>query len=263
MASEIAGALLALLMTAGCCIWWTVIRQLRAGVQPWRKYEVPPAEGEFGVLFATVIVWLLIPSLALLGLGARPEEESLRRVLVIGLGQVLTFIVVGSMVVPGARRRLSFGIRFDHVPQQMLDGVVGFLACVPPVAIGAVLTSPLRDEKTQNLLLRILEHNPGWQSTAAILVVAGVLAPLVEELVFRSVLQSGLQSVLRTRNAIVLVALLFSAVHGWPDMLPLFPLALLLGLLFHLRRSLIAVVTTHLLFNATNLAYALLTESAN
>ena len=84
-----------------------------------------------------------------------------------------------------------------------------------------------------------------------------VLAPLVEELVFRVVLQTALIDWIGPGQAVCGVALLFAAIHGWPDMLPLIPLALILGTHYALRRSYVTVVLIHMLFNASNLLLAL------
>jgi membrane protease YdiL (CAAX protease family) len=53
--------------------------------------------------------------------------------------------------------------------------------------------------------------------------------------------------------AIGIVTVLFAAVHGLPDALPIVPLALVLGYVFHRTRSYVAVVTLHALFNSYNL----------
>jgi membrane protease YdiL (CAAX protease family) len=50
----------------------------------------------------------------------------------------------------------------------------------------------------------------------------------------------------------------FAGVHGLHDALPLLPLALVLGALYHLRRSYVAIVTAHACFNAAFLVLALL-----
>jgi membrane protease YdiL (CAAX protease family) len=59
----------------------------------------------------------------------------------------------------------------------------------------------------------------------------------------------------------VATALLFCAVHGWRDGVPLLPLALLLGQTRRTVPGLLAPVIAHSLFNATNLTLAALTMS--
>ena len=76
------------------------------------------------------------------------------------------------------------------------------------------------------------------------------------------ILQGWLQSRIEPAWAIFAVAVLFAFVHGWPDSLPLIPLSLILGYVYYRRHSYLAVVMLHLLFNATNLALAVLTQQA-
>ena len=88
-----------------------------------------------------------------------------------------------------------------------------------------------------------------------------VLAPAAEELIYRVAIQGSLVRWMSPNRAMLVVALLFSSVHGWPDMLALFPLALILGYVYHQRHSFLAVVVLHALFNAMNLFNALLLQS--
>jgi membrane protease YdiL (CAAX protease family) len=85
-----------------------------------------------------------------------------------------------------------------------------------------------------------------------------VLAPLVEELIYRVVLQTWLQKIAPPREALIAVAIIFAAVHRLPDALPLLPLALILGYVYQQRRSFLTIVLIHMLFNAVNLILALL-----
>jgi membrane protease YdiL (CAAX protease family) len=87
---------------------------------------------------------------------------------------------------------------------------------------------------------------------------AVVLAPLAEELMFRVVIQGWLESREKPAAAITTTALLFSVIHGLPDAIGLFPLALILGYVYRRTHSYLAVVVLHGLFNAFNLSMVLL-----
>ena len=56
------------------------------------------------------------------------------------------------------------------------------------------------------------------------------------------------------RAAIPVAAVVFAAVHGFPDSLAIVPLALVLGDAYQRRRSYWEVVAAHALFNAVMLA---------
>jgi membrane protease YdiL (CAAX protease family) len=81
-------------------------------------------------------------------------------------------------------------------------------------------------------------------------------------LLYRVVIQGWLESRITPRAAIIFVSILFAAIHsesGRPDALPILPLALILGYVYHRRHSLLAAFTLHATFNAANLALALMT----
>ncbi len=93
-----------------------------------------------------------------------------------------------------------------------------------------------------------------WLVVLGVIVVLG--APLVEELVYRGFLQSGLQSKFNDGVALVVVAAWFAGVHGRVAELPgLFAFALVLGLCLAFTKRLGMPVVAHLAFNATGLAF--------
>lgn len=96
-----------------------------------------------------------------------------------------------------------------------------------------------------------------WMVVLALIVVVG--APLVEEIVYRGMVQSGLESQWGARASLVFTAILFAAVHLVPVEFPgLLSFALVLGWA-RLRTGRLGLpVVTHMAFNATGLAFALL-----
>jgi membrane protease YdiL (CAAX protease family) len=152
----------------------------------------------------------------------------------------------------------QFGFRRDCWQQQLADGILGFLASLVPVGLVFGLTAAFRTQESSHALLRLLESDQSMETVFWICVSAVIAAPLVEELVYRVVLQTWLEQRLPPRVALVVAAVIFSAVHRFPDALPLFPLAIVLGYLYQQRRSYLSIVVVHALFNATNLAVLLL-----
>jgi len=172
---------------------------------------------------------------------------------------VLLFgIVMLPLVVSDGRVLQQFGFRAERWRQQLADGLLGFLASVVPVGLVFGLTLPFRTQENGHALLRLLESDQSFATVFWICVSAAVMAPLVEELIYRVVVQTWLEQRLPPRAALVIAAVIFSAVHRMPDALPLFPLALVLGYLYQQRRSYLSIVVVHSLFNATNLAVLLL-----
>ena len=158
----------------------------------------------------------------------------------------------------------GFGIRFDDIGRQLSEGVQGFLASLLPVGIVLLLTDQLglRDPARQHDYLQFLQKRRDAASIVWVALSAVVLAPLVEELLFRVVLQGAAQRFFSPCWSIVLVAAAFSAVHGWVDALALFPLAVVLGYIFYRRHSYLTIVIVHALFNLSMLVLQLLTLDA-
>ncbi len=156
----------------------------------------------------------------------------------------------------------SLGFRLTNFARQVRDGVhVYFLSLLPVFAVWYA-ASPWRKEEDLHPLLKFLRENSSFEPVAWVFFAAAVIAPLYEELLYRVVLQTGLELSLPRRAALVATAVIFAAVHGMPDSVPLLPLALLLGYLYQQRRSFAANVITHSLFNATNLLFAWLSANA-
>jgi uncharacterized protein len=103
--------------------------------------------------------------------------------------------------------------------------------------------------------IKMTAEYPFYFLLAIIAVIA--LAPLIEEFLFRGLLQSFIRKYLGAKQAIVITAVCFSCFHLSPEqglgnipiLLSLFPLALFLGFLYERQRSLCASIGLHSLFN--------------
>lgn len=154
----------------------------------------------------------------------------------------------------------EYGFHFQDPGGQASDGALGFLASVIPVVLFWLATVPWRTDENQHGLLRLLSEDRSIETLLLVVVLAAVLAPLVEELMYRVVLQTALEKLAHPREAMLVVAVIFSAMHQLPDAIPLFPLALILGYVYQQRRSYLTVVLIHMLFNGTNLLFMILTQ---
>ena len=153
----------------------------------------------------------------------------------------------------------AFGFHLKELRQQIADGALGFAGAVLPVLGVWVLTLPWRSTTNSHGLLQLLEQDRSFTTVFWIVIAAVILAPLVEELIYRVVLQTWLQRIAPPREALFAVAVIFAAVHRLPDAIPLLPLALILGYVYQQRRCFLSVVLLHMLFNAANLILAMLT----
>ena len=258
--------LLLALLIGGTSAWWTVwLRFLQRGldVNPYRQLRtawIHPSEKlacGLAVLWTALHLWArFIP-----GTDMRPAEPTLfGLVQVIVLSGGTTMFLISLLLNRGWQFAADVGLKWSPLGEHVRDGWFGFKLAILPMACTTILTTPLRNHETQNVLLRLLSESLGLDVLAAILFLAIVVAPLSEELIFRVLLQGALGSVMPARVAIPFVAIVFAAVHGPVDGIALLPLALILGYSFDRRQSYLTVVVIHGLFNATMLALAMLSH---
>ncbi len=169
------------------------------------------------------------------------------------------FVGLGLLLFASGRLRPEeVGIDANDWPTQIAWGQQAFIASIVPTFALILATVWFRHRETQHPFLQMLATAPEQVPLLMMFFIAAVVAPLSEELVFRVTLQGWLTERWHARGAIIATALIFAFVHGWRDGIALIPLALILGYLYHARRSYLAVVTAHGMFNAANMALALL-----
>lgn len=223
----------------------------------------PPVEPSPQPHWMSVLLVLLWVSMQLMALvnaptsdGKPPEVDDVR--VLCGMS-ALIFLGLGfPLTTQGPAALSGLGFRSEGFPSQLRIGVLGFLASVLPVIVAYSTTLPWRTVENQHGLLQLLSDDPSVTTLLWVILAAVILAPLLEELMYRVILQTWLQQIAPPREALIAVAVLFAAVHRLPDAIPLLPLALVLGYVYQQTRSFIAVVVLHMLFNATNLTLALL-----
>ena len=214
------------------------------------------------ILCVTAWFALMIGS-KLLATRPRPQEISLLAIQVSFAMHMLLAVLLPALLLDGGKRTLpSFGIYAHRFGRQAAVGAAGFLAAVCPTAILLLLSRSWRTEETQHPYLQALRGDSGGELVVWIILSAVIAAPLAEELLFRVTLQGWLTERLPAPAAIGLTVAIFTLVHGWRDALPLVPLSLILGYIFHQTRSYWSCVVTHALFNAANLTLALLSNEA-
>jgi membrane protease YdiL (CAAX protease family) len=263
---QLATACLLISLLVGGTSAWVAIWQRHCQQKPWldeleeQRATWTDLPERLALLLASL--WLVLHLAAKFTFTAGVEatelsNASLVQAAVIGAGT--TLLLAAMLVGSGRLSPGHFGLKWQPLMSQLRDAWFGFKLAILPMSVLMALTAPLRTTITQNPLLRLLADDPEFVGVSLIVIVATVVAPLSEEMIFRVILQGWLTSVLPARWAIPIVAVAFSAVHGPVDGLALVPLALVLGVVFHRRHSYLAVVVIHALFNATMLTLALLT----
>jgi membrane protease YdiL (CAAX protease family) len=101
-----------------------------------------------------------------------------------------------------------------------------------------------------------------WVNFGLVFFVGAILAPIVEELVFRGLLYQWLRERAGVAAAVLLSAALFAVVHFIPLLIPaLFAVGVILALVFEWTKSLWITITLHFFQNALGISVIFLLQA--
>ncbi|WP_162175102.1 CPBP family intramembrane glutamic endopeptidase [Fodinicurvata fenggangensis] len=179
-------------------------------------------------------------------------EPQLQLVLVGFLLQSLVILLVLFLVII-LRRGLSLKA-LGFVPSSqswILRGVLLAIAAIPAVAVVNIIVSSFKGAPLENPQMDLL--NPGELSAGPVLLTlfaAGLVAPIVEEVVFRGFFYGWLRTRYGQALSMVVSAGLFSLLHGIAILIPaLFVVGLMLSWIYEKSKSLWPAIVMHSAFN--------------
>lgn len=241
--------------------WWNSGRPLPLPLD--RAMPATPWPALAGlILFAAMYALMMALVLAWAAFGAAPADED-RRMFSPGVLLTMTLpALVGLAVVAfyGRRGLQAVGLRLGSVRADLSYGVVAAVAVFPLCVAGLVVSSLVLVRvglgPHQPELLHTVESaheaHQYWPLALAILE-ASLLAPLVEEFMYRGVLMVSLMKLMGAGGAIFGSSLLFALAHARDQpqsVLSVFVLGLAFGYVAYRTRSLLASIVTHALFNS-------------
>lgn len=184
------------------------------------------------------------------------------------------FIFVGVMtygIVEWVRnRRVAdlFGLRRLHVANiiviSIIGGIYSLLLC--GWIVGDFSSRWLEDlfgELDLQEPVKMLRDSGSAPHLVLSIVMACIVAPLVEELLFRGYFYGTLRHLTHPVFAAAIVGALFAVVHGnLPALLPLWVFSILLCLAYEFTRCLWVPVGMHVFFNAANIVLMMMPQTA-
>ena len=176
-----------------------------------------------------------------------------------------------------ARRLKGFGLNIRSIHKDFFFAFLNLLTVLPlmeaairvMMIIGELFYGP-EYQIPQHEQLELITVYSQWQLRILIFIVTVVIAPIIEEMIFRGLFQTVIRSLLETRYsklkgryhpwlAIFISSGLFSMVHGnvphWPA---LFLLGACMGYAYEKSGSLFRPIFIHAFFNAITVIFVLL-----
>lgn len=175
---------------------------------------------------------------------------------------------VALLVVWGfIRRRNSswneaFGMNWQGLKRAAGQGLASYVGIIPIVFFTSFLYQLFLyaagyPVTLQDVVAIFLEAQSGW-SLFFLLLLAVVVAPLVEEVLFRGMLLPVLMKKMGPGTAVVISSVLFAGIHQHlPSFVPLFALAVVLAMLYIYSGSLWTSIVLHAVFNGVSICILL------
>ncbi len=190
------------------------------------------------------------------------EEARERGVWFLGHSVAMHWIPLAFLVFLIIRKRVTWRDAFGGSGKGLLirigQGIALYTAVVPAVVFYMViyqiwLKFTGHEPKPQDVVRLFMEMEPGTLRIYLI-VLAVILAPIVEELVFRGMAMPVFSRVVGVAPAIVLVSAAFAVMHAHiPSMVPLFIFGIALSLAYIHTESILVPIVMHMAFNGVTL----------
>jgi membrane protease YdiL (CAAX protease family) len=234
-------------------LWWARAKHERRRLQqvaakPWDLLFLAVATAAF---FGLMLVAQL-PALFL------PHDRASTNVILIAFQMVMQGGLLTGLWWWFRQRRISWAAAFGSVRSGVGTGAVVYLALFPVLFLLTVLQERLcrlfQWKLTPQPIPEMFITTDSTAVVALLTVFALVIAPVVEEIYFRGLAYPALKQRLGPDRALLVVSAVFALIHCHvPSLVPLFGLALGLGVAYEISGSLAAPITLHVLFNAANL----------
>jgi len=180
------------------------------------------------------------------------------------LGTVVIILFIAKF--DFARGLKGLGLRLQTIPKDLGLGFLTLLGTWPLVLAAMSLTILVTRQFygrqyriPPHEALKLITESPALALQVLLVIVAVLVAPVIEEMLFRGLFQTTIRSYLRRPwPAIALTSLLFASIHTdvshWPS---LFMLALGLGYAYEKSGSLLRPIFMHAMFNGLTIATVL------
>jgi membrane protease YdiL (CAAX protease family) len=235
-----------------------------------------------GLWLLLVGMFAMAPALDLAGIPrpsndpAAPRPTDYQRALQAFISQAVSMLPVVLYFLWRVSRAPQGLVRAGVVPhrpaRELVAGAFALLAALPMVLGSAVICTlitrhllNIEPPKVGHDLLKTLLESSDIAVISLIAISAVLVAPILEEIMFRGLMQTALLDVFghnRRWFVIVVTSIVFALIHTggvvWQVMPGLTILGLMLGWLYEKHGSLLPGIVLHMLFNAANIGLGML-----
>lgn len=242
------------LLMAGIVTLWRVRLSPTARIK-WQEPPVLPpwniGLAEFGFALMVVLVGGVAGQIVATQIVGHWELPPDTKMVLVGAGFQLGLLGgIGAAMFPRKQARPSL----PAGPPVVVLGAVTLLAAFPVLQFGnlgwVLLLEKLGIDTARQPLVDIFANAESPLLVGVMGILAVVIAPLAEELIFRAGLFRYLRSRVPRSVALILPALIFGSLHGnWVAFVPLFLLAIVLSLAYERTGRIAVPIIAHALFN--------------
>ena len=190
-------------------------------------------------------------------LSSRHIDTSLLIVGVLIQWSVILLPILISFALRHMRPTALFGLDILQFRKVVLLGIGLLLAALPTIGLSGVLVSKVFNfnaQRDSQEIVRVFENADSPSQKIPIILLAVVVAPMIEEFVFRGFVYGVLKRHFGAFSSLIFSAILFAVVHlHAPSLVPLFLLACALTIAYEFSGSLLVPMTMHAFFNGLTL----------
>jgi membrane protease YdiL (CAAX protease family) len=240
--------------------WWKPIAAAAAEAGT----PAPPVPWGVGTALALIGMTYLISDLIsglLLHLLHLRDQPTIAIVIGTLMLNVVSIFVIGGFLALHGRSPWDWGVLgWQRVPRGARLGLAGLVLALPFILALSLLSAKIFGAGNPHPLIPLVEQSDSALFQLYLALVAVVLAPLVEETLFRGLLFRALNTQMAFWPAAAISGAAFALGHAQPAaLLPIFCLGMLFAFLTRRTGSLVPSATAHALFNAAGMTVALAT----
>lgn len=226
-----------------------------------------------GIWVAAFVASQITVLLALWGAGlldddADPRDLSMGWFVVANSGLWITMVVLTVVVVNRKGDGVVPDLGLRAKPRDALvGGVSGVLTqwpIIPLLYLPLWYFTDIDPDKVGERAEQLTDNAVGLPAAIALIVAVGVIAPIVEEMFYRGLVQRAMQRRLGEWTGVLVTAVLFGAVHfSWLELPALIVAGLLFGALAKIYGRLGPAIAAHMAFNMFTVVTLLATSGGS